>query len=63
MIHDANSLYAHIHAARGGGFILTITKGTVALNEAREDNIAMRVNGKREARRIAQERNALPWNF
>lgn len=49
-------------AMHGGGFQLLITRGPSIQNEYVLETIRP-IPGKREARKIAKERNATPHNF
>lgn len=52
-------MYAHYFTSKAGAELLI--SSTPALNTGNVETI--RVSGKREARKIAAERNATCWNF
>jgi hypothetical protein len=53
---------AHLYRAKGGGWELFICRGPLRHDVLHYAEI-IKVSGKREARKIAAERGATPWNF
>jgi len=53
-------MYAHLYKARGGGWVLYLSN---SFDRSVKPFAELTVSGKREARKIAAERGAQPWNF
>lgn len=52
-------MYAHLYRKRGGGWELSVTPGPRLSNIIK----TIPVSGRREARAIAFDLGATPWNF
>lgn len=54
---NETTLYAHFYGCKGRGFVI------ICRSERPVNGIRRECTGKREARKIAREYNAIPYNF